>query len=394
MARKKIATWIKPKDRINVELIADVYAVKKSKINGWKYMQGSDRISVYEKKGLYTIVLKGTSAPLRQDLVDDFLLTLGQEPAVEQIKEGNILINTLLASGIDKSKITLTGHSLGGYSANSIGKTNGIQTVTFNAAAPPTAPVTTGGGKELSTNYHIVGDLISSHTSDDNALTIRANKNTNFFSTVWNHGLDRFYADDPTYSFWDSTKENSLFNRDKAIISTTPLSSALALVYRIPGSSYKPFQLYFQDSQPITRKEVNAAWQGQPINNYTPVVDDTPPVEDNEHEYEPVWGVPRNLIGEPDTTTPAPELDTVLPPAPAPQNTVLPPNDTTAYNLAMIQYAKQYAQYQKSLKSSRSVLKRPAKEPVLWRSRKEYSKVMRGRVLKKPRLPTISNKNV
>lgn len=364
MARKKVALWIKPKHRINVELIADVYKTitgKRSDIAGWNYVESTDRIAVYQKNGEYTVVFKGTSDPLPADLWDDFLLSLGLESYVTQIQEGNKLIQSLLDSGIDKSKITITGHSLGGYSANSVANTNKIKSVTFNAAAPPTAPVISGAGSEYSTNYHIVGDLISSHTSDENALTIRANKNTNFFNTAWNHTLARFYEDDPTYSFWSAERENSLYNRDS-------LGVVAPLLYNIPGGSRFDFQPAFSDTVPVNRKEINAAWKGKPLNNYQP-----PNSERAIPTEEPTLEIPASRNDYNHHIKRRIEAD----------------------DLARKRANKQYAQYDRTLKSSLNTLKRPSQVPVLWRTRKEYNEAIRGRVVQKPsRFDTISNKNV
>jgi hypothetical protein len=372
MARRKVATWIRPKDRIAVELIKDVYKTKsgkRSNIGGWKYIKSSDRIAVYQKKDEYMVVLKGTTGI--SDVPDNLRLALGSESSVELIKEGSLLVQKLIDEGIDKTKITLTGHSLGGYAANSISKKNLIRSVTFNAAAPPTAPIISGAGNKYSTNYHIVGDVLSSHTSDDNALTIRANKNTNFFNTNWNHRLDRFYADDPTYSFWDATKENSLFNRDRLLFTglTAGGNILTTSMKQIPGANPLVFQPFFQDKVPITKKEVNAAWVGRPLPNYTPTPNDQSPSGETIDE---------------EVTRPTQE-----------DYNALIKQRIMANSQAMKRAERQQLDYTKSLKSSLTLLKRPAPEPILWRARMTNNDTIQGRVILKPlRFDTISNKNV
>jgi hypothetical protein len=54
--------------------------------------------------------------------------------------------------------IQVTGHSLGGAIARVTGQQLGIGIITFNAAAPPSNPVTTGPNE---IDYHIVFDIIS-----------------------------------------------------------------------------------------------------------------------------------------------------------------------------------------------------------------------------------------
>ena len=373
MVQRKVAAWILPKHRINVDLIANLYkdGRDKTSIGGWQKIEGSERISVYEKNGEFKLVFKGTSRPtLVLDLIDDFYLTIGDESSVKLIREGNELIKSLINSGIDKSKISLTGHSLGGYAANSVGRENMINAIVFNAAAPPTAPILSGGA--YLTNYHIVGDIISSHNDDKNGLTIRANKNTNFLNSVWNHGLDRFYADDPTFSFWDATRENSLFNRDRTLLETTfgavsPISSIFEQLHDIPGVEVQAFQPVFQDNTVVTRKEVAAAWKGKPLTKYSPTTSDTLPIDDKV-ESPKLTRLNYNKEAK---------------------------NRVMANDLVTKRRAKQYFEYGKTLKSSMSYLKKSSQEPILWRTRKEYNETMRGRVIQKPHaLVLASNKNV
>lgn len=369
MARKKVAVWIKPQHRINVELIANVYKAStgKSVIAGWKFFEGSERISVYEKNGEYKIVFKGTSNPLLPDLIDDFYLAIGAESSVELIKEGNELIESLLNAGIDKNRISLTGHSLGGYAANSVGRANSINSITFNAAAPPTYPI--DDVNLISTNYHIVGDIISAHMSDKGGLVIRANKNTNFFNTVWNHGLDRFYADDFTFSFWDANMENSLFKRDQSLATlATPIGAIFGSLKDIPDTKQKGFKPYFQDTTQITKKEINAAWKGTPLNTY---------IASNGEE------MVMDEADEPEIQSRSTYNETLK-------------RRIEADDIAFKRHNRQLFQYNKTLKSSLSYLKKPSTEPILWRTRKEYNQTMLGRVSRLPtrQLATISNKNV
>lgn len=70
-------------------------------------------------------------------------------PAVEMLKEW---------MAMNPQSIQCTGHSLGGAIAKCVGANLGLGVVTFNPAAPPSNPTSTGPNQ---INYHIVFDIIS-----------------------------------------------------------------------------------------------------------------------------------------------------------------------------------------------------------------------------------------
>jgi hypothetical protein len=224
---KKPAEWIKPVHRIGVLLCSEMYAdFEKDTLqgtDGWVFVEKSGRLATFRKNDEFIVVFRGTSTKegyqtFSKDLYDDLMLAIGSGERVEIVKEGNAYIEKLLKAGIPKDRISLTGHSLGGYAALKVSDKYDINSFVFNAAAPPTHPITKGPGPKYSTNYHIVGDGISSHMGDDTSIVIRAYKKTTFFNTGWNHELKRFYEDDKTYGFWDAKRENRLFNTDKEIV--------------------------------------------------------------------------------------------------------------------------------------------------------------------------------
>jgi hypothetical protein len=230
MPANKPAQWIKEDHKIGVLLCKEMYTGytkdKLEDIDGWLFVEKSGRLATYQKDEEYIVVFRGTSTTgsydaISKDLYDDLMLATGNDQYVSIVKEGNEYIERLINMGIPKNRISLTGHSLGGYAALKVSDKYDINSFVFNAAATATNPIKKGPGPKYSTNYHIVGDGISSHMGDDTSVIIRAYKNTTFFKTPWNHELARFLEGDPTYGFWDGKKENQLFQLDKDMLDFT-----------------------------------------------------------------------------------------------------------------------------------------------------------------------------
>lgn len=109
------------------------------------------------------IGFRGTAAS--KDIYDDYELSMNRmfPRAIEAIQITRNLLN-------QNYFIKVCGHSLGGAIAREVGKEFGIRVVTFNAAAPPTAPVISSKNE---IDYHIVYDIISAWQSPN---TIRIDK--------------------------------------------------------------------------------------------------------------------------------------------------------------------------------------------------------------------------
>lgn len=103
-----------------------------------------------------------------KDVYDDLLLTLGRDfPRARQAKR---FVTELLRLNRGRLRVQVTGHSLGGAIAREVGEALRLPVITFNGAAPPSAPVvsTTTG-----VDYHIVFDFVSAWQSPN---TVRIDK--------------------------------------------------------------------------------------------------------------------------------------------------------------------------------------------------------------------------
>lgn len=81
--------------------------------------------------------------------------------------------------------LTFCGHSLGGTAALCMAlRIPNSRSVSLNAGAAPTNPLLNGPGQSRATDYHIVGDWISSHISDTAASVVRVS-NKNSVGSLW-----------------------------------------------------------------------------------------------------------------------------------------------------------------------------------------------------------------
>jgi len=122
-------------------------------LSGWKLVYHDVETCIYLFGCNVIAGFRGTARA--KDIYDDILLSFGKVfPRTEQAV---IFLRQFmqLNPGII---LELTGHSLGGAVAREAGRILSLRSITFNAAAPPSSPVFT---TELSTDYHIVFDIIS-----------------------------------------------------------------------------------------------------------------------------------------------------------------------------------------------------------------------------------------
>lgn len=128
---------------------------RRSWINDWWLAYQDAETCLYAKEKTVIFAFRGTQAT--KDLYDDMKISAGDN--FPRVAEAISYIKELIALNTDLS-IELTGHSLGGAIARESAKRLNIPTnvVTFNAAAPPSSPVTSNQNE---VDYHIVFDMIS-----------------------------------------------------------------------------------------------------------------------------------------------------------------------------------------------------------------------------------------
>jgi hypothetical protein len=183
------AGWIPAKDKEYAIMASKVYSTTDRAIPGWKLVWDTERIAVYKQGTRYTVVLRGTQD--RKDLLDDVLLTTGVKD-VSLVNEASDTINYMKSQKVAATEITVTGHSLGGYAAQVVSEKFKTRCVAFNPAASSVNPPKVGPGKELSTVYHIVGDLISSHPDPSKNNVVRIDLGYKFHATIGAHGTENF----------------------------------------------------------------------------------------------------------------------------------------------------------------------------------------------------------
>ena len=124
---------------------------------------------------------------------------------VRQVEE--MLVS--LEGGYDS--IIFAGHSLGGTSAFCLSKKfSNSRCVCVNPGAAPTNPIYDGPGRDKAVVYHIVGDIISTHMSENACNLYRVKLNGVVFGSVQAHSTENLYSNSG-WSYWSATLEDDAF---------------------------------------------------------------------------------------------------------------------------------------------------------------------------------------
>ena len=151
--------------------------------SGWKLVKQVDLDNgfhgeAYEKDGKVIIAFRGTNNP--KDWDDDIAMWFKQVPA--QAKSALDFYYEVekycKENGIDKSNITITGHSLGGSSGEIVGSIAGVKTITFNAY----------GVKDIAEKYNAL------NLNNINYVTNYGNVNDRTFYTSMHNHVGKTYV--------------------------------------------------------------------------------------------------------------------------------------------------------------------------------------------------------
>ena len=142
---------------------------------GWQVTGGGDGLVTFQRAGedgapQYAVAYKGTSLSgptAAADLGNDAVIVAGAEATgVGGFDENADFAKRYIdeVAGGDASKVTLTGHSLGGQKAIQASRATGAKAVVYNPGVSPLSVATFAASPGLSdvTIYHAKGDAISS----------------------------------------------------------------------------------------------------------------------------------------------------------------------------------------------------------------------------------------
>lgn len=152
---------------------------------------------------------------------------------------------TLLLQTDDIQTFIFAGHSLGGTAAFCLcARYTQSRAICFNMGAAPSNPIDQGPGGRA-TVYHIVGDLISSHISQDAATVIRIAIQGVLFGSIVSHSASNLFTSAP-WKVITAQQEDELFQiwaqKSSLVSAVTRFAAYLKFVKRdaakegIPGS--------------------------------------------------------------------------------------------------------------------------------------------------------------
>lgn len=214
---EQLALWVRQEDRIPLLLAISLYSTPIKELGDFRFLQRSGRVGAWmNPEGVLVIGTRGTtpfSMNGLSDLADDIKISGSNVCNLSLIKDAEELLTKYLNKA---NSIIFVGHSLGGTAAMCLtGKYSNfyipVRGIGYNSGAAPTNPVLTGPGPQKFRQYHIVGDLISSHMSPQAAEIIRIKKNKASFGNVYPHTTARLLASDGDWRYATADEEDQMF---------------------------------------------------------------------------------------------------------------------------------------------------------------------------------------
>jgi hypothetical protein len=213
------ADFIDQQDRVPMQLCFSTYSAIITELEGYQVsLIGSNFARCWVKcPGSVIIGIRGTAIGEPggfSNLLDDTVIAglIGKDKCALAIVKD---VEKFVQEFIDRNfcEIIVCGHSLGGEASFCLAQKYPqiTRSISFNGAAPASGGVFQGAGKEKSTAYHIVGDVVSTHISDDRC-TVKRIKLVERYPTNWGdpfyyHSTDRFYYEARKYVFWTAQQE-------------------------------------------------------------------------------------------------------------------------------------------------------------------------------------------
>lgn len=212
----QLAPWVREEDRVPLLLAISLYGTPRKELNFFRLLdRKSSRVGAWLFDGTLIIATRGTtpfSMEGMADLADDVKISGGNFCNLSIVKEAEELVLKYLNKA---TSIIFVGHSLGGTAAMCLtakyANVLPVRGIGFNSGAAPTNPILTGPGSQLFRQYHIVGDLISSHMGPQAAEVIRIKKSKATFGSVYAHSTPRLLASDGDWAYSSPDEEDQLY---------------------------------------------------------------------------------------------------------------------------------------------------------------------------------------
>lgn len=226
------ADWVPTPHKPYAVIVREFYTNPLQEHEGWVLLRKTPRVGIYQKGDRFLLVLRGTKDG--GDVVDDLTIAGYSNIPITLLKEGRDMIKDI--AGKTKN-ITIVGHSLGGYSAQVLAEEYGVGCVAFNPAAPSLKPPKIGSGVGKSYVYHVVGDLVSTHTDPNKNTIVRIDTGLKYENTLKAHKMDSFLTGSlPPRAYLTAEQEDVQYN----IFASTGAAAGSAffgnLNVPIPGS--------------------------------------------------------------------------------------------------------------------------------------------------------------
>lgn len=218
---EEVADWIQARDKLPLLLALSLYTSPVIEYGGFKFQPDwgdAPRIGVWyrEETDDWVVGCRGTAIGQEgggQDLEDDKKIGFGSYCDLSLVESAIPVIQNILDQEFLASDIVIAGHSLGGAATICLSARFGIRGISLNGGASPTNPVLFGPGPTLATHYHVFGDLISTHMSEQAAHVVRVKGSETNFGSFYPHAAIRILKSDGPKQVVSASEEDDAYYR-------------------------------------------------------------------------------------------------------------------------------------------------------------------------------------